>query len=89
MEILVYLDEHDKKIWSEVVGIGKKFHWLTIDVNKKDASEDTKLAWMEINIAYKNKTSDFWHYMVSKYGVLKNKPISIDQTGTFVFVRHS
>jgi hypothetical protein len=69
MEILVRIDEDDKAKWQNVL-----FYY-----NSQNSEH------LDTLVASRNATSDFWHDMIEKYPVLKNKRIAMNFTDGYIF----
>lgn len=69
MQVLVYMDEEDIYYYSIFLEKQKKYK------NKEISSEELQ--------EYKN---NFWNkYLISKYGILKNVPLAIDDTHKTIY----
>lgn len=86
MEILVYLDDDDKAYWNSVMDLQKKTMSLASILQRKTPTEEEQNELTSLAIATKNKTSDYWHDMIEKYGVLRDKPLTMDILGEYIYV---
>ena len=67
MEILVYMDEEDKEAWHIVAEL------YNDAVKQIRATHEPT-----IQTDLKQKTAEFWHNRIEKYGVLRNKQLTVD-----------
>ena len=74
METLVFMDSEDKEAWLEVT----EFHNAAVAATRK--AKAAKLQ-PDVNLAktLQKMTQKFWHDIIEKYGVLRNKQLTIDQ----------
>ena len=71
MEILVYMDDEDKNRWFEV-----SEEYNAAIVQTRNCREPQTLKQMKKNL--QKTTQSFWHDMIEKYGVLRNKQLNVD-----------
>jgi hypothetical protein len=77
MEILIRLDEEDKKNWQVIKDMKNDLIKLTLDDPKPDRSKE--------KLALAKATSDFWYNAIEKYPYLRNKRIAINSVDGYIF----
>jgi hypothetical protein len=77
MEILIWIDDEDKKKWQAIRDLHNSIVATVIqDRNSNVAEENKKLSIL---------TSDFWHNMIEKYPYLRNKKIGMNAPDGYIF----
>jgi len=89
MEILVYLDDEDKAAWNAVVNFQEHTNYLANMLQKKIPTKEEQDNLISMISSQKNMTSDYWCNMIKKYGVLRDKQLTMSISGEYIYVYRS
>ena len=89
MEILVYLDDEDKAAWNAVVKLQENTNSLANILRNKIPTKEEQDKLISMISSQKNLASDYWCNMINKYGVLRDKQLTMDTSGEYIYVYRS
>jgi hypothetical protein len=86
MEILVYLDDEDKAAWNAVVSFRENTDYFADILRKKIPTRQEQDKLSAMILSQKNMISDYWCNIINKYGILRDKQLTMSSSGEYIYV---